>query len=138
VNEEFPIAVRRTAESSEFFDMAARGMLMIRRCLECSAYRAPQVTCCPRCYGEASEPVPADGAASLVSWTVVHRSPVPGLDAPYVAALVECREGPWVFVRLLGTDGSELSAGMALELVTVVTGEDGETLVAARVPEEAR
>ena len=134
----FPTPVRRTEDSAEFFDMAAQGALMLRRCLACAAYRAPQDAVCPACHHSAWEPVAADGAASLVSWTVVHRSPVPGLDAPYVAAMVECREGPWVLVRLVDSDGDDLHVGMDLEFVTAMSGDDGESVVAARPRREAR
>jgi uncharacterized OB-fold protein len=128
----FPVPVRRTEESAEFFDMAAKGQLMLRRCLQCSAFRAPADSVCTVCYSVESEPVPAQGAGILVSWTVVHRSPVPGLDAPYIAALVECAEGPWVFVRLIADSDEELSAGMDLEFFTAASGDDGESVVAAR------
>jgi uncharacterized OB-fold protein len=127
----FPVAVGRTDDSAEFFDMAARGAVMLRRCLVCAAFRGPQEVVCGSCHHTDWEPVVAEGAASLVSWTVVHRSPVPGLEAPYTAALVECREGPWMFVRLLDSDGCDLHAGMAVELITAATGEDGESIVAA-------
>jgi uncharacterized OB-fold protein len=130
----FPTPVRRTEDSAEFFDMAAQGKLMLRRCLACGAYRAPQDAVCPACHHSAWEPVAADGAATLVTWTVVHRSPVPGLDGPYVAAMVESREGPWILVRLLDSDGSDLHVGTELELVTAVSGDDGEWVVAARRP----
>jgi uncharacterized protein len=131
----FPTPVRRTDESADFFDMAARGQLMIRRCRACSAYRAPQVSVCIECFSDTSDPVPASGTAGLVSWTVVHRSPVPGLDVPYIAALVECEEGPWIFVRLINDTGNALHAGMPVELFTAQSGDEGEWVVAARVVE---
>jgi hypothetical protein len=39
-----------------------------------------------------------------------------------------------VLVRLLGSDGSDLRAGMAVALIAVPTGEDGESVVAACLP----
>jgi hypothetical protein len=129
----FPVPVRRTDDSAQFFDMAARGDVMIRRCLNCGALRAAQNAVCVVCHCLEWEPVAADKTgAVLVTWTVVHRSPVPGLAAPYTAAIVECAEGPWMFVRLLDTGGFDLHAGMPVELVTARTGEDGESIVAAR------
>lgn len=133
----FPIAVRRTDESAQFFAMAAEGAVMLRRCEACGACRAPQNAVCVACHSLDWEPVAAAGSASLVSWTVVHRSPVPGLPAPYVAAIVECAEGPWLFVRLLGTEDAELFEDMPVQLITVATGDDGETIVAAQLMKPA-
>lgn len=127
----FPVAVRRTDDSAVFFDMAAEGAVMLRRCLVCGVVRGPQELVCGACHHTDWEPVAAQGTASLVTWTAVHRSPVPGLDAPYTVALVECPEGPWMFVRLLDSDGRDLHEGMTVHFVTARTGEDGESIVAA-------
>ena len=129
----FPVPVRRDASSAEFFDFAARGILLLLRCAACSAVRGPQTRFCPECGAEEHAAVAAAGTGRLVTWCVVHRSPVPGLETPYTAAVVECDEGPWIFVRLLDTDGTSLHVGAQVDLVTASTGVDGESVVAARV-----
>jgi hypothetical protein len=52
-------------------------------------------------------------AGTLVSWAVVHRAPLPVLAAsvPYVSAIVELAEGPWLMVRLLVEDPARLRVG---------------------------
>jgi uncharacterized OB-fold protein len=143
----FPVPVRRTPGSAEFFDFAARGALLLRQCPSCSVVRGPQERFCPSCHAEESVALAALGTGRLVSWCVVHRSPVPGLEVPYTAAIVECDEGPWVLLRLLGGESATLRVGAAIELVTAVTGEEevgeedgggglGESIVAARIVQE--
>jgi uncharacterized protein len=143
----FPVPVRRTPDSAEFFDFAARGDLLLRRCTACSTVRGPQERFCPSCHGEEDEAIAARGTGHLVSWCVVHRSPVPGLEVPYTAAIVECDEGPWMLLRLLDPERVPPRAGAPVELVTVVTGEEeigeedggggvGESIVAARLVQE--
>jgi uncharacterized OB-fold protein len=75
-----------------------------------------------------------------VSWSTVHRSPLPDVAGPYVVVIVELTEGPWLLLRLLdatdGTDG-RLRLDQDVELVALPSGTDpehaGETLFAARI-----
>jgi uncharacterized protein len=108
VSTPFPV-VERDDASAEFFDAAARGELVL-----------PGVG-------------PVSGAATLVSWVVVHRAPLPALAGavPYVSAVVELAEGPWLLVRLVDADPSALRVGAALVARYVRSGTDdqpGETL----------
>jgi uncharacterized protein len=73
----------------------------------------------------------ASGEGTLVSWTVVHRAPLPVLAAsvPYVSAIVELAEGPWLMVRLLVEHPGRLRVGDPVRVRYVRTGwgdEDGE------------
>jgi uncharacterized OB-fold protein len=128
--------VTRTSDSADFFDLAREGRLLLRRCADCATIRGPQESFCPRCHAAEHEILPAAGSGTLVSWAVVHRSPVPDLepDAPYVAAIVEVAEGPWVLVRLTSPEIDGLRAGRSVRIVVApTTHEDGEPLVHATV-----
>ncbi|GAB2642491.1 hypothetical protein GCM10027270_33560 [Nocardioides ginkgobilobae] len=122
--------VERTEDSADFFDYADRGVLLLRRCDACGEVRGPQEAWCVSCRAEEHTVVEAGGGGSLVSWAVVHRAPLPWLETPYVAAVVEVDEGPWLLVRL-ATSGDPLEVGTRLHLeVDRVPGS--EPLLVAR------
>jgi uncharacterized OB-fold protein len=90
--------IRRDDRTAPFFDGAAAGRLVIRRCEACGLWYAPDASGCAGCGTDDLAWVEASGEAVLVSWTVAH-SPA-GETAPL--ALVELDEGPWMYSRLDG------------------------------------
>lgn len=126
--------VRRTADSADFFDAAAAGRLLLRRCTSCGTFRGPQEPLCPACFMADHERALASGQATLVSWCVVHRSPLPSLAAPYVAGLVEVEEGPWLLTRVLTAPEEELAIGSQIEIFVVPGPDEGEALVLSCTP----
>jgi uncharacterized protein len=105
-------AMRRDANSAAFFDAAAGNELLIRRCDRCGQALAPEATACTTCAGTGLSWVPACGAATLVTWTVVHHAPHTGYTGPlpYTVGIVELDEGPWLYAPITGPP----CAGMAL------------------------
>ncbi|WP_214405725.1 Zn-ribbon domain-containing OB-fold protein [Pseudonocardia lacus] len=111
--------VERDGASAAFFDAAARDELLLRRAPD-GRVLGPQDDVDAR-LGSAdpdSDTVVASGDATLVSWAVVHQAPLPWLaDAvPYVCAVVELAEGPWLTVRLVDAEAGALSAGQPLRV----------------------
>lgn len=106
-------AAERDEATAPFFDAAARGELLIRRCARCAHPEPPEARTCSRCAGNELAWAHAWGHARIVTWTVVHRAPHPDLadSVPYVAGIVELDEGPWLCTRILGDPGS-LHAGL--------------------------
>lgn len=118
--------VDRDDSTSWFFEAAARGELVMRRGPSGSIH-PPEARVDTRSGSTGLEPVTVSGSASLVSWTVVHQAPHPALaDAvPYVSAVVELTEGPWLIVRLRG-DETQLRAGAPLQVCFAATGPDDD------------
>ncbi|MGX1563117.1 Zn-ribbon domain-containing OB-fold protein [Streptomyces sp. NPDC055506] len=104
-----------------YWDAAAEGRLLIRRCLDCGrAHHYPREFC-PRCWSEDVVWEAASGRATLYTWSVVHRNDLPPFAerTPYVAAVVELAEGPRMMTELVGERGLPergLSAGADLEV----------------------
>jgi uncharacterized OB-fold protein len=93
-----------------YWDAAAEGRLLIRRCGACGrAHHYPREFC-PHCWSEDVTWEPASGRATLYTWSVVHRNDLPPFSerVPYVAAVVELAEGPRMMTEIVG-------AGEALE-----------------------
>ncbi|MEV2250996.1 OB-fold domain-containing protein [Streptomyces sp. NPDC050147] len=114
-----------------YWDAAADGHLLIRRCGGCGkAHHYPREFC-PHCWSEDVAWERASGLATLYTWSVVHRNDLPpfGARVPYAAAVVDLAEGPRMMTEIIGwegSEGSELRIGMALEVAFREAGDVGE------------
>jgi uncharacterized protein len=118
-------AVVRDDASALFFDAAARGELLVKRGPS-GTVLAPEARTDPSTGSSDLQPWVASGEGTLVSWTVVHRAPLPALAAsvPYVSAIVELAEGPWLLVRLLAEDPARLRVGDPVRVRYLRSGDD--------------
>ncbi|MFM7536814.1 MAG: Zn-ribbon domain-containing OB-fold protein [Acidimicrobiales bacterium] len=122
-------SVRRDDASGPFFDSAADGRLLVRRCPACGRWYPPQQVACAD--GTTAEWVDAAGTATLVTWGIDAAPPLdPQLgaaDGSAVLALVELIEGPWMYAAIVGADPATLHEGAPLTVRFVRPGE-GETI----------
>ncbi|MFD0445821.1 MULTISPECIES: Zn-ribbon domain-containing OB-fold protein [Streptomyces violaceusniger group] len=101
-----------------YWDAAAEGRLLIRRCGGCGrAHHYPREFC-PFCWSENVVWEAASGAASLYTWSVVHRNDLPpfGARVPYTAAVVDLAEGPRMMTELIEVPESGPRVGMRLRV----------------------
>ncbi|MET8246131.1 Zn-ribbon domain-containing OB-fold protein [Streptomyces sp. NPDC005202] len=109
-----------------YWDAAAEGRLLVRRCGACGqAHHYPREFC-PHCWSEDVTWEAVSGRATLYTWSVVHRNDLPpfGERTPYVAAVVELAEGPRMMTEVVRGDGAgELRVGMDLEVAFREAGE---------------
>ena len=127
----FPMPVRASDDSRDFFEATRSSRLLLRRCSECAVLRGPHEQACPECHSVDHETQYGSVQASLVTWSIVYRSPLPGVATPYVTGFVECEEGPWLAVRLLPDASSTLRTGARVLVTFLPTGADqdqGEAL----------
>ncbi|MGW7089171.1 Zn-ribbon domain-containing OB-fold protein [Streptomyces sp. NPDC054871] len=99
-----------------YWDAAAEGHLLIRRCGGCGkAHHYPREFC-PYCWSEDGTWERASGRATLYTWSVVHRNDLPpfGTRVPYVAAVVDLAEGPRMMTEIVDCEENALRIGMAL------------------------
>ncbi|MGW4050645.1 Zn-ribbon domain-containing OB-fold protein [Streptomyces sp. NPDC004779] len=109
-----------------YWDAAAEGRLLIRRCRACARPHHYPREFCPHCWSEDVVWEPATGRATLYTWSVVHRNDLPPFDArvPYVAAVVDLAEGPRMMTEVVDVLEDALRVDMELE-VAFRTGEGG-------------
>ncbi|MHB9860949.1 Zn-ribbon domain-containing OB-fold protein [Streptomyces sp. YIM S03343] len=102
-----------------YWDAAAQGRLLLRRCRACSRPHHYPREFCPHCWSEDVTWETASGRAALYTWSVVHRNELPPFAerTPYVAAVVELAEGPRMMTEIVEYETIGLRAGMALEAV---------------------
>ena len=99
-----------------YWDAAAEGRLLIRRCGACGrAHHYPREFC-PHCWSEDVDWERASGRAVLYTWSVVHRNDLPpfGERVPYVAAVVDLAEGPRMMTNVVDCEFDALEVGMEL------------------------
>lgn len=123
--------VQRDDFSAPFFDAAAQGILLVRRCANGHAL-APSLGSSHgnsvRCHDCQTDDVhwhPASGSATLVSWIVIH--PRDGVGETRRSGLVELDEGPWMYALLDVPPGQQLRVGLPLQVGFVPT-DGGETI----------
>ncbi|MDX3385202.1 Zn-ribbon domain-containing OB-fold protein [Streptomyces niveiscabiei] len=99
-----------------YWDAAAQGRLLIRRCTACSRPHHYPREFCPHCWSEDVVWEEASGRAGLYTWSTVHRNDLPPFRdrTPYVAAVVDLEEGPRMMTEVVGCAPAELHPGMEL------------------------
>jgi uncharacterized OB-fold protein len=106
------------AESAPYWEAAAEGRLVFRRCDACGhAFLYPR-SACPRCWSTDVEWVEASGRGTVYSFTVIHRNDLaPFRDRlPYVVAVVELEQGPRLTTNVEGVDPAEVRCGMPVRV----------------------
>lgn len=76
-------------DTAPFWQGGQHGKLMIHHCTPCARYFHPPAPICPRCASLDVGPRPVSGKGKVLSFTINHQQWVPGLDVPYVVAIIE-------------------------------------------------
>ena len=115
----FRLLPRLTDENRFFWTSGADGVLRFLRCQACGYYVHPYGPRCPQCLGSSLEPEPVSGTATVHTFTVNHQPWYPGLDPPYVVAIVELpeQEGLRLTTGLVGCRPEEVRVDMPVRVV---------------------
>ena len=115
----FRLLPRVTDENRFFWTSGADGALRFLRCQDCGYYVHPYGPRCPQCLGSRLEPEKVSGTATLHTFTVNHQPWYPGLDPPYVVAIVELPEqaGLRLTTGIVGTAPDDVFVGMPVRVV---------------------
>lgn len=110
--------VQPTALTRPYWDAAAEGRLAIQRCGSCRRWVHFPRPRCPSCGSAALAFEPVSGRGKVETFTVIHRSFVPGFEGPYVAAWIALpeQEGLRAFGNVTGCAPDEVTIGMAVEV----------------------
>ena len=126
-----------SAETQAYWDAAAKGKLLVRKCTSCGqAHHYPR-TICPFCSSDKTEWIEASGKGTIYSYSVMRRAPVPYAMA-YVTRLraahgdqhrrlrldkLKCEQPvKVVFKRRCGPPAADVHAGLITVATTRATG----------------
>lgn len=115
----------QSPDNKEFWAATGEGRLLLRRCDDCQSFIWYPRPFCPACGSLRTSWAQASGLGTVYTFTVVHRSVIPGFReaAPYVVAYVELAEGPRVMTNIVDVDPAAVSIGMPVSVVFADTGE---------------
>jgi hypothetical protein len=106
----------------EYFDALLEGKVLGLKCNDCGAYTCPPKAVCDNCNSRNLEKAELSGKGRIMSFTTTYIAPA-GYDkeVPYVVAMVELEEGPWIVGRLdiAGEKADEIGQDLIGEEVAV-------------------
>ena len=105
-----------TSLTRPFWDAAAEGRYLLPLCNACGKHFFRPEVACTHCFATDWQWVDASGRGTLYSYSILHKAPAPGFEVPFVLAVVELDEGPFVFSNLVGCADGEICIGMNLQV----------------------
>jgi uncharacterized protein len=94
-------------ENQPYFDAAAQGRLMFKRCQDCAKPHFYPRALCPYCLSDRTEWVQAEGNGTIYSYSVMRR----GVPVPYALAYVTLDEGVTMLTNIVDTDLDAIRIG---------------------------
>lgn len=92
--------------ADKYADALRAGRFLGLKCHECGEYTVPPQKVCSACRSEDMEVVELSRKGEVRSFTVIY-TPAEGFTPPYIVALVELEEGPWVTVNIINFDAEK-------------------------------
>ena len=99
-------------ETKSFWDAAAEGRLLIRKCVTCGQVHFYPRAICPFCGSDKTEWVTASGLATVYSYSVMRRVPI-----PYALAYVTLEEGVTMVTNIVDGDLDAIRIGQRVTVV---------------------
>jgi uncharacterized OB-fold protein len=103
-------------ETKPFWDAAAQGRLLLKKCLACNQLHYYPRTICPFCGSDRTDWQPAAGTGSIYSWSVMRRA-----ETPYCIAYVTLDEGVTMMTNIVGCDLNAIRIGQKVRVVFTPT-----------------
>lgn len=121
---------------NEFKQGLIEGKLLGLKCQDCGEAIVPPGAVCPACASSRLEVCSFVKRGAIRTFTVIRVAPA-GYDVPYVVAMVELQDGPWVVGNVVGIDAEHATMDLIGRKVSVASklhphdpGEGGKEGVA--------
>ncbi|HTK93859.1 MAG TPA: Zn-ribbon domain-containing OB-fold protein [Verrucomicrobiae bacterium] len=99
-------------ETKAFWDGAAQGRLLLKKCLACSQVHYYPRALCPFCGSDRTEWQQASGRGTVYSWSVMRRA-----EVPYCIAYVTLEEGVTMMTNIVDCDLDGIRIGQRVRVV---------------------
>jgi uncharacterized OB-fold protein len=99
-----------------WWDATKEDKLMIQRCRACNHHQHYPRAICTNCASTSLGYVTSEGRGEIYSYTIVHRSPIPAFEPPYIVALVRLAEGPVLLSNIVGIAPDDVRCDMPVEV----------------------
>ena len=99
-------------ETQPFWDAAAEGKLLVKKCTACGEAHFYPRSHCPFCFSDKTEWLEASGRGTIYTYSVMRRAPV-----PYAIAYVTLAEGPTIMTNIVDCDLDAIKIGQKVKLV---------------------
>ena len=99
-------------ETQKFWDAAAEGKLLIKKCTACGEVHFYPRAACPFCFSDKTEWQEASGDGTIYTYSVMRRTPV-----PYAIAYVTLAEGPTMMTNIVDCDLDGIKIGQKVKVV---------------------
>ena len=105
-------APQPSPETQAFWDAAAQGKLLVKKCLACGKLHHYPRNICPHCFSGRTEWLAAAGRGTIYTYSVMRRAPV-----PYCIAYVTLDEGPTMMTNIVDCDLDTIRIGQKVKVV---------------------
>jgi uncharacterized OB-fold protein len=107
-----------TAINRFFWTAGAEGELRFQRCQACRTYLHPPVPRCPQCLSDDIKVEAVSGRATVGAYTINHHPWHPAFPPPYVVAIVEIEEAPYVRLttNVVNCDFEDVEIGLPVQV----------------------
>jgi hypothetical protein len=99
-------------ETQAYWDAAAKGKLLVRKCTSCGQLHHYPRTICPFCFSDKTEWRAVAGTGTIYSFSVMRRA-----EVPYAIAYVALAEGPTMMSNVVDCDLDAIRIGQRVRLV---------------------
>jgi uncharacterized OB-fold protein len=99
-----------------YWAACGRGELALQRCAGCERFVHFPEPRCPFCGGTDLPYAKVEGRGTVHTFSVVHRSFLPGFEPPYVIAWIDLPEGVRAFGDVTGCPPEAVRVGMPVEV----------------------
>jgi uncharacterized OB-fold protein len=99
-------------ETKRFWEAAAQGQLLVKKCLSCGEIHYYPRALCPFCGSDRTDWQTASGRGTVYSWSVMRRA-----ETPYAIAYVTLDEGVTMMTNIVDCDLNGIRIGQKVRVV---------------------
>lgn len=99
-------------ETKRFWEAAAQGQLLLKKCGDCGEVHYYPRALCPFCGSDRTDWQPASGRGTVYSWSVMRRA-----ETPYAIAYVTLDEGVTMMTNIVDCDLDGIRIGQPVRVV---------------------